>query len=175
MMNNPIAEPTINCPQCGAVIKLTDSLAAPMIEAVKRDYEARLSEKNAEVIAREKSLKDREQELQRQKESIDEQVASRLDLEREKIGLEEAKKARVLLSTDIDQKSKEIAELQAVITERDRKLGEAQKAQAELIRKLWVLSLRIMYSFFPWRTITILLITHANIRGVMPSKGRESG
>ena len=96
-----MAEPTIACPRCGAEIKLTDSLAAPMVEAVKRDYEGRLSEKNAEVLAREKALKEREQALQKQKESIDDQVSKQVAEEREKIIEEEARKARLMAATDI--------------------------------------------------------------------------
>ncbi|MGA3052053.1 MAG: DUF2130 domain-containing protein [Chitinispirillaceae bacterium] len=130
-----MAEPTIACPRCGAEIKLTDSLAAPMVEAVKRDYEGRLSEKNAEVLAREKALKEREQALQKQKESIDDQVSKQVAEEREKIIEEEAGKARLMAATDLDHKDKELADLQAVLTERDKKLGEAQKTQAELLRK----------------------------------------
>ncbi len=132
---NNMAEPTITCPKCGAEIKLTDSLAAPLVEAVKRDYESRLSEKDAEVLAREKAVKEREHALQKQGESIDEQIAKQLAEEREKISREEAKKAQRMAATELDQKDKALAEMQAVLVEREKKLGEAQKAQAELIRK----------------------------------------
>ena len=48
---------------------------------------------------------------------------------------EESKKAKLALQTDIDQKARELAELQDVLTQRDVKLAEAQKAQADLIRQ----------------------------------------
>ena len=38
-------EPTIICPNCKAEIKLTESLAAPLIESTRREYEKRLAEK----------------------------------------------------------------------------------------------------------------------------------
>lgn len=40
-----MSEPTIICPKCKNEIKLTESLAAPLIESTKRDYEARLVQK----------------------------------------------------------------------------------------------------------------------------------
>jgi hypothetical protein len=39
------------------------------------------------------------------------------------------------LATDLEQKTKEIIDLQEVLKQRDEKLAEAQKAQAEIIRK----------------------------------------
>jgi hypothetical protein len=48
---------------------------------------------------------------------------------------EESKKAKLALQSDIDQKARELAELQDVLTQRDVKLAEAQKAQADLIRQ----------------------------------------
>ena len=44
-----MAEPTITCPQCKNEIKLTESLAAPLLESVKREYEQRLSQKDANM------------------------------------------------------------------------------------------------------------------------------
>jgi hypothetical protein len=43
-----MAEPTIFCPQCKSEIKLTESLAAPLLESVRRDYEQRLAQKDNE-------------------------------------------------------------------------------------------------------------------------------
>jgi hypothetical protein len=58
-----------------------------------------------------------------------------MEVEHERIAAEEAEKARRLLAADLDQKGKELADLQQVLKDRDSKLAEAQKAQAELIRK----------------------------------------
>jgi hypothetical protein len=41
-----MAEPTIVCPKCKNEIKLTESLAAPLIESTRQDYERRLSQKD---------------------------------------------------------------------------------------------------------------------------------
>ena len=36
------AQPTVACPNCGTAVRLTDALAAPLVDAIKRDYESRL-------------------------------------------------------------------------------------------------------------------------------------
>ena len=130
-----MAEPTVVCPQCKTEIKLTESLAAPLLESVRRDYEQRLTQKDAEVARHEKTLQDREATLQKAKESLDEEVAAKLQRERAGIAAEEAKKAKRALENDLDQRAKEITELQEILKQRDMKLGEAQKAQAEVTRK----------------------------------------
>ena len=130
-----MAEPTVVCPQCKTEIKLTESLAAPLLESVRRDYEQRLTQKDAEVARHEKALQEREATLQKAKESLDEEVAAKLQRERAGIAAEEAKKAKRALENDLDQRAKEITELQEILKQRDMKLGEAQKAQAEVTRK----------------------------------------
>ena len=130
-----MAEPTIICPQCKTEIKLTESLAAPLIESVKRDYEQRLSQKDADMTQREQALDDRAQSLEKAKATLDQQVAQKLQQERVRIAAEEQQRAKLSLGNDLDQKAKEISTLQEVLKQRDIKLGEAQKAQAELIHK----------------------------------------
>jgi hypothetical protein len=53
----------------------------------------------------------------------------------EAIAAEEANKAHLLISDELDGKNSEPAELQEVLESKDGKLADAQKAQAELIRK----------------------------------------
>lgn len=128
-------EPTIICPACKSEIKLTESLAAPLIEATRQQYKQKIAEKEAEVTKREAALTEQKAGLEKAKEAIDQQVEAKVKAERKRIAAEEAKKARLLLATDLEQKAKDLADLQEVLKERDIKLAEAQKAQADLIRK----------------------------------------
>jgi hypothetical protein len=106
-----------------------------LLETVRRDYEQRLSQKDADISKREKLLNERAESVEKAKQNLDQQVEQKLQLERVRIAAEEAKKAKLALGADLDQKAKEINNLQDVLKQRDIKLGEAQKAQAELIRK----------------------------------------
>jgi hypothetical protein len=130
-----MAEPTVVCPQCKAEIKLTESLAAPLLESIRRDYEQRLTQKDADMAKREKALHEREAVLQKQKESMDEQIAQKMQQEQARITAEETKKAKLAVGNELNQKTQEINYLQDILKQRDIKLADAQKAQADLIRK----------------------------------------
>ncbi len=130
-----MAEPTIVCPTCKTEIKLTESLAAPLIAATRREYEQRLAKKDADVASREEGLRLREEEISRKRQAIEEEVSEKLRLERAKIVAEETKKARQTLAVDLEQKEQEIAGLQETLTQREEKLAEAQKAQAEFMKR----------------------------------------
>jgi hypothetical protein len=130
-----MTEPTITCPNCKTEIKLTESLAAPLIESTRRDFEKRLALKDSDIAKKEEALREREEAVSKAKQAIDDQVAEKLVVERARIASEESKKAKLALQSDIDQKAKELAELQDVLTQRNAKLAEAQQAQADLIRQ----------------------------------------
>ena len=128
-------EPTITCPNCKSEIKLTESLAAPLIEATRLQFEHTIAEKEAQIANREAAIYEQKAAIKKAREAIDEVVSQKLKAEREKIVAEEAKKARLILETDIDRKAKEVADLQEVLRDRDIKLAEAQKTQVDLLRK----------------------------------------
>ncbi|CDZ77615.1 hypothetical protein BN59_01899 [Legionella massiliensis] len=94
-----MSEPTITCPSCQIEIKLTESLAAPLIEATKKQLQAQLKK------------------------------------EREQIAVDEARKAKLALGTELEHKAKELSDLQEILKLRDEKLALAQKAEAEFIKK----------------------------------------
>lgn len=131
----PMTEPTITCPSCKTEIKLNESLAGPLIEATKKDFEKRLAQKDADFANRETTLRAQEEALAKAKEHQDSQIAEKLKVERTKIAEEEAKKAKLTMANDFDQQAKELIELQEILKQRNEKLAEAQKAQADLIRK----------------------------------------
>jgi len=130
-----MAEPTIFCPQCKSEIKLTESLAAPLLESVRRDYEQRLSQKDNEISKREKFLNQRAESIEKAKQNLDHEIEQKLRSERARIVSEEAQKAKLAIGKDLEQKAKEINDLQQILQEQDKKLGEAQQVQAELLRK----------------------------------------
>jgi hypothetical protein len=130
-----MSEPTIICPSCKTEIKLTESLAAPLLESIRREYDKRLAQKDVDVAKREAGLREREEAVLKAKEQLDEQVTEKVRLERGRIAADEAKKAKLAAQTDLDQKAKEVSDLQELIKQREAKLSEAQKAQADVLRK----------------------------------------
>jgi hypothetical protein len=69
------------------------------------------------------------------RQSIDEQVAAKLREGRYAIAAEEAKKAKAAAAADLQSKMKEVSDLQDLLAHQNKKLEEAQKEQAELLRK----------------------------------------
>jgi hypothetical protein len=130
-----MTDPTITCPSCSTEIKLTESLAAPLIRATREEYEAKIARKDAELSKREDQLRADLDAIEEAKRSIDEQVREKLAAGRAGIAAEEAKKATAALAADLQSKSKAVTELQQLVAERDQKLAEAQKEQAVLLRK----------------------------------------
>ena len=128
-------EPVIECPHCHKEIKLTESLAAPLVEATRLEFEAKLAEKDLGIARREAELRAGEQSLATARQQIDAQIEEGIRRERQTIAAEEAQKARRLVSDELEGKARELAELQQILEAKDGKLADAQKAQAELIRK----------------------------------------
>lgn len=128
-------EPTISCPSCKTEIKLNESLAAPLIAATREDYERRLAQSNASMAAREEELKREQAAIDAAKDDIGNQVAEQIKLERAAIAVEEARKAKLLLSVDLENRDNKLAELEATLKARDEKLAEAQQQQAEFLKQ----------------------------------------
>ncbi|MCI0349897.1 MAG: DUF2130 domain-containing protein [Acidobacteriales bacterium] len=130
-----MTEPTIICPKCKTEIKLTESLAAPLLEATRLDYERRLAQKDTDIAKREFSLKEREASLTKSKETLDNQVAEKVRQEIVRIAADEARKAKQALAHDFEQKAREVTDLQEALKQNNAKLAVAQQAQTELLRK----------------------------------------
>ncbi len=134
-----MTEPTIPCPQCKAQIKLTESLAAPLVEATRREYERKIQQNTLECAKRDEEIRQQEQAFLKKKEEWRAAEGERLRQERTRIAEEEARRAEQKFSTDLGQKLQEISHLEQVLKSRDAKLLEAQKAQAECLQKERVL------------------------------------
>ena len=130
-----MSDPLIVCPKCRTPIKLTDSLAAPLIAKTRRQFEQQLAQKDADFAKREVSLRKSQKALAKAREAIDDEVAKRLQIERVSITESEKKKARVALAADLKQRDRVLAELQGNLDANNAKLAEAQQAHADVLRK----------------------------------------
>jgi hypothetical protein len=138
-MYSAMIEPTIICPKCKTEIRLTESLAAPLIEATRQQFEEKLSQKDEEIAQREQVLRDKEKQVSEAKRTLEhqvaDQVAEQLKTERQHVIDEESKKAKQASAAELESKARELSEIQELLKSREAKLAEAQNAQAELIKK----------------------------------------
>jgi hypothetical protein len=132
-------EPIITCPHCHGEIRLTESLAAPLITATRKEFERQLLQKDNEIARREQGIRQKENEITEVRRGLENQITSRVEAqliaERNRVMAEESKKAKLAVAAELDHKARELAELHELLKGRDKKLAAAQEAQAELTRK----------------------------------------
>lgn len=128
-------EPTLHCPNCNHEIHLTESLAAPLIEQTRQRFQAQLANKDAEVARKLEDVRLEREQLAKSREQLDEQIAQRLAAERTQITAIESKKAREAAEADLRAKTAETHELRQLLEANNTKLAEAQKAQADFLRR----------------------------------------
>jgi len=107
-------EPTITCTTCQTVIPLTATLARPFIEAERkkmeeeaRDRAAAFEKRETEIAQGKRELRDAQQQVQRERESIDTAIQSRLNDEREAIRVAAVEKAARDFKLQLDHASEE--------------------------------------------------------------------
>ncbi len=132
-------EPIITCPNCKTTIHLTESLAAPLIELTKKQYEQKITQMSNIINEREQHVKEKEKQLQETQQNIsseiDKQVTQLLQAEKAQLIAETTQKTLKQSTIELEQKNKEFKELQEILQERDQKLQQAQTAQAEFLKK----------------------------------------
>ena len=114
-------EPTITCPKCGTQIKLTESLAAPMVAAARAEMQERIdiAINQAEEVQRKATSKEAQLEA-----TITERVAA------------EARRAETLAKKHAeDAYGAKFSELDNEVVGLRQSLATAQQAQAEAVRK----------------------------------------
>ncbi|MCG8404152.1 MAG: DUF2130 domain-containing protein [Phycisphaerales bacterium] len=120
-----MSDQVITCPRCSFEIQLEEAISAPIVEQLRMKFDTETRRREEEFATRELELSNKTKQVEQLKIDIDEQVAARVKVERERISLEEAKKAR-------DGIGLEIRELQEQLSEKDKKLSKAQKEELEL-------------------------------------------
>lgn len=135
MKTSPANEPQLTCPKCKTTIKLTESLAAPLIAKTRKQFEQQLADKQADFAKREAALRKAQTILKKARDAIDDEVAVKMETERGLIAMAEAKKARLAVTAEIKKRDRALANLQINLEANNAKLAEAQQAQALVLRK----------------------------------------
>jgi hypothetical protein len=128
-------EPTLHCPNCNQEIRLTESLAAPLLAETRQRFQQQLASKDAEMERKTEALRLEREQVSKDREQIEDQVTQRLTAERTQLVATESRKAREAAAAELQAKEAEAAELRATLLTNNAKLAEAQKQQAELMRQ----------------------------------------
>lgn len=129
-----MTEPTITCPSCHTEIRLTESLAGPLVEQTRRDFALQLAAKDQLVAQAQERAASEKQRLDLERQGIEATIAKRLDDERKQIAIEEQARAKRQVELDVQGKERQLAELTELLKSRDEKLTQAQAQEAELLK-----------------------------------------
>lgn len=130
-----MTDPRITCPHCSTEIKLTESLAAPLLAKTQAEFEKRLKDQQAQFASRADELSKRETEVAHAQANVEGLVTERLQKERQSLIDQGSKMASSKLEFDMRQQAEQVKSLQATVKAREEKLVEAQKQQAAFIEK----------------------------------------
>lgn len=128
-------EPTITCPNCKSDIKLTESLAGPLVEQTRRQFVEQLNEKDRLVEKVQADIAAEKKRVELERQAIEATVAARMDDARKQIATDEAERAKRIVAADIEERDRKFAELQQMLASREEKLRLSQAAEAEMLKK----------------------------------------
>jgi hypothetical protein len=134
-----LGEQTVQCPQCGYEMKVTESLAAPLIAAVDRKYQQQIRDQQTAIAGREQEVANRSAELERQaldaERRMTEQVRARVDVERKQLAAQEVERAKQMVAGELERQTSELKDRDARLESLATKLKVAQEQEAEFLRQ----------------------------------------
>jgi hypothetical protein len=119
---------TISCPECGTQIEITEALSTQLGDKLRKEFEAKQREKDRQFADREAELKTLQDSVTKSRESLDAEVATKLDAERIKLRAEESNKLREQIATEMQEKDSELVRFK-------EKLDKAQQTELDLRKK----------------------------------------
>ena len=132
--DHSISEPTIRCPSCQTEIRLTESLAAPMLAAKQKEFEEREARIVQQRLKLESDSKEQEKQFAVRLEAEQAKSLKLVEEARAKVAVVEKEKARQAVRDEIEVKNAQVAELLQLGKDSAAKLASAQKDQAEAVK-----------------------------------------
>jgi len=123
-----VNDATIRCPKCQTEIPLTEAMAGPLLEAERQRHAAEIQKNVAEVSRREEKVRAAWDGIEA---TIDQRVNNRVTAEVDR----QQKEIKRTYEEQYEKILHEQGDLQSQLADRDRKLAEAQQAQAAAVRK----------------------------------------
>jgi len=112
-----VNEPTVKCPKCGTEVKLTETLAAPMVAAVRAEMQTRIDVAVLQAEEYQRKIANKERDLEA---TISVRVA------------QARQAAKDAAASEVAQ---QLNDLENQLLQQRAKLSEAQQAQAQALRK----------------------------------------
>ena len=120
-----MSDSSVICPNCKFEIEVTEVLSAQLRGEIRKEFEADQRKKESQLAERESALQRQSTELQEAKATIEQQVAEKLEKERQQLSDAALKKAK-------EQVAVELMDSQQQLDEVRTKLKTAEQAELEL-------------------------------------------
>jgi hypothetical protein len=120
-----MADQKFICPHCKKEIPLTEALSHQIGEKIRIELETANQKKELDFIQKQQELSIKTKELEASKQAIQTEMEQKLQTEKERIEKEAVQKAEEKISL-------ELKDFQNQLTEKDKKLEEAQTKELEL-------------------------------------------
>jgi hypothetical protein len=119
---------TLTCPNCNTQIPLEEAVTHQIREELQREFQAAAAKRDQALSDRELKLAGMQADLNRRKESLDEEIEQRLRAEADQIRANAKKQIESAFEM-------QLRDLRAELSEKEQKLGEATKFELELRKK----------------------------------------
>lgn len=129
-----MTEPTIRCPSCSTDIKLTESLAGPLVEQTRKAFAEQLAAKDQLVAKAHAEAAAAKQSVDRERLELETNLAKRVDEARKQIAVDEAERAKRQIAADLEGKDQALAELTELLKTREEKLKASQAVEVQMLR-----------------------------------------
>src|ERR1039457_2791423 len=113
---------TINCPNCGKAIAITETLRHQLAEEARAELQQELTVHQLALASKEKELQTKEAKLQDSEKEIASRVATQVKAEKAKLTNEALKTARAEVSLQVQ-------DLESRAAEKDQKLRESEEKE----------------------------------------------
>lgn len=119
---------TIKCPYCKKEFPLTETISKQLREEISKEFEEKIKEKDIDIAEREKNLSAKEEEINKAKKSLEDEIKTKVKTATEKIKKKAKEDAMEEVKVDLE-------ELKEQIEEKDEKIEEANKKELALRKK----------------------------------------
>ncbi|MEG2497721.1 DUF2130 domain-containing protein [Brevundimonas sp.] len=130
-----MTEPTIICPSCHSDIKLTESLAGPLVEQTRKAFAEQLSVKDQLIAKAQADVAAVKQSVEQERLDIEATLAKRMDEARKQIATDEAQRAKRMIADDLAARDRQLAEMAETLKAKEEKLKASQATEAEMLKK----------------------------------------
>ena len=133
----------IVCPNCKFEIEVAEVLSAQLRGEIRKEFEVEQRKKDAQLTERENALQRQLSELQQAKATIEQQVADKLEKERQQLSENALKKAKEQVAVELQDSRQQLEEIRGKLKSAEQTELELRKERRQLAEQKEALELTV--------------------------------